>query len=272
LKLGLLENAWWDSPIDPVSGIEFAKQIGFDAYDIFPLSMTPRLRRDMRKALIKSGLECSSICVVAFSLTDLNSDIRKYTTNWVKQQIDLGYDFGARIVLFVLGEYSMEKQELSPEIQWKWAKEGTIEIADYANALGMTMAFEFMAHKYSLLNSVSEMARFIDEVNHPAVRANADVSHMFLMGDMPESLAKLKNKIANVHFSDCNGKIHGDLPPGRGVVPLARYLAELSNIGFDGPVSVELEWCPEPSKIQDWVREAYSSTSSMMEQLNIRRE
>lgn len=271
MKLGLIENAWWNSPVDPISGIELAKKIGFDTYDIFPLSMTPVLRKNMREALIRSELECSSICVAAFSLTDFVSDVRRYTVNWVKQQVELGFDLGARIVLFVVGEYAMEKQELSPETQWQWAKEGTIEIADYAKELGMTVAIEFMAHKYSILNSVREMRRFLDEVNHPAVKANADISHMFLMGDMPLSLTELKGKIANVHFSDCDGKTHGDLPPGRGKVPLKEYLSELSRSGFEGPVSIELEWCPEPSKVQDWVREAYSSTALMMEELHIRR-
>lgn len=271
LKLGLIENVWWDSPVDQVAGIQLAGKIGFDAYDVFPLTMTPKLRRDIRKALRESGMECSSICIVAFSLTDFVSDVRKYTVRYAKRQLELGYDFGARIALFVLGEYSMEKQELAPAVQWSWAEEGTIEIADYANSLGMKLAVEFMAHKYSILNSVKEMSRFIDEVNHPAVMANADISHMYLMGDMPESLHQLEGKILNVHFSDCDGKVHGDLPPGRGVVPLVDYLSTLSRIGFDGPVSIELEWAPDPSKVKDWVQEAYSSTSEMMQDLSIQR-
>ena len=272
MKLGLIENAWWDSPIDPVSGIKIAKNIGFDTYDIFPLEMSVRLRRDMRQALDESRLECSSICIVAFSLTDFVSSIRRYTVKWAREQIDLGYDLGCHIALLVLGEYSMEKQELPPETQWKWAKEGTIEIADYAQHLGMQLAIEFMAHRYSILNSVNEMSRFIDEVDHPAVKANTDISHMYLMGDLPESLNKLKGKIANVHFSDCDGKVHGDLPPGRGVVPLKEYLSVLKKIGFDGPVSVELEWCREPAKVQEWVGEAYTSTARMMDELKIRTE
>ena len=153
MKLGLIENAWWDSPIDPVSGIKIAKNIGFDTYDIFPLEMSVRLRRDMRQALDESRLECSSICIVAFSLTDFVSSIRRYTVKWAREQIDLGYDLGCHIALLVLGEYSMEKQELPPETQWKWAKEGTIEIADYAKHLGMQLAIDFMAHRYSILNS-----------------------------------------------------------------------------------------------------------------------
>ena len=64
--------------------------------------------------------------------------------------------------------------------------------------------------------------------------------------------------------------MHGDLPPGRGVVDLKPYLAALRDVGFDGVVSIELEYSPEPDKIVEWVTEAYQSTAAMMAELGIR--
>jgi hypothetical protein len=40
----------------------------------------------------------------------------------------------------------------------------------------------------------------------------------------PLELTKLKGKAIHVHISDCDGKVHGDLPPGRGVIKFEPYL------------------------------------------------
>jgi sugar phosphate isomerase/epimerase len=73
-----------------------------------------------------------------------------------------------------------------------------------------------------------------------------------------------------VHLSDCDCKTHGDLPPGRGAVNFPPYLQALKDSGFSGTISIELEYSPEPAKIADWVREAYTATDRMMTSLGIR--
>src|SRR5581483_1400551 len=82
-------------------------------------------------------------------------------------------------------------------------------------------------------STVDSMARFIDECNHPAVRANIDVSHLHLARVSPAELRRLKGKAIHVHISDCAGKKHGDLPPGRGVVDFGPYLREIKALGID---------------------------------------
>src|SRR5438874_13386111 len=114
------------------------------------------------------------------------------------------------------------------------------------------------------------MFHFLDGVNHPAVRANIDVSHLQLSGTKAEELRRLKGKAIPVHISDCDGKVHGDLPPGRGVVDFGPYLREIKDLGIDGAVSIELEYSPEPDKIAEWVKEAYTATDRLMKQANLR--
>jgi sugar phosphate isomerase/epimerase len=114
------------------------------------------------------------------------------------------------------------------------------------------------------------MVRFVDECNHPRVRANIDVSHLVLADASPLEVAKLKGKAIHVHISDCDGKVHGDLPPGRGVVKFAPYLQAIKELGIDGSVSIELEYSPDPSKIVQWVEEAYTATDKLMRQVGLR--
>jgi sugar phosphate isomerase/epimerase len=103
------------------------------------------------------------------------------------------------------------------------------------------------------------MVRFIDEVDCPEVQANIDVSHLCLANVPPAEVRRLKGKAIHVHISDCDGKVHGDLPPGRGVVPFGRILRR-SGPGHRRRVSIELEYSPEPDKIVEWVEEAYRET------------
>jgi len=83
-------------------------------------------------------------------------------------------------------------------------------------------------------------------------------------------LRRLKGKAVHVHISDCDGHVHGDLPPGRGVVDFEPYLREIKELGIDGAVSIELEYSPEPDKIVEWVEEAYRETDRLMQAVGLR--
>ena len=135
---------------------------------------------------------------------------------------------------------------------------------------GLQIALELEPFKLSLINNVDTMVRFLDDVNHPAVRANIDVSHLQLSHTPAAELRRLAGKAIHVHISDCDGKVHGDLPPGRGVVDFAPYLREIKALGINGAVSVELEYAPQPDQIVEWVREAYLATDRLMSQADLR--
>jgi len=117
---------------------------------------------------------------------------------------------------------------------------------------------------------VHELARFIREVDHPAVKANADISHLHLSGASFDDVAVLAGMIGHVHVSDCDGKVHGDLPPGRGVTPIKEYLQAIVDTGFTGTVSVELERSPKPEKMVELVEDAYRATAAIMAETGVR--
>jgi hypothetical protein len=48
------------------------------------------------------------------------------------------------------------------------------------------------------------------------------------------------------------------------VVDFAPYLEEVRKLEIPGAISIELEYSPEPDRIEDWVREAYSATAKLM--------
>ena len=115
------------------------------------------------------------------------------------------------------------------------------------------------------------MARFLDEVDRPAVKANLDISHLALARQPAALIEKLRGRVAHVHISDCDGKVHGDLPPGRGVVDFPPYLQAIKALDIpDAAISIELEYSPEPEKIVEWVSEAYEKTAALMRAAGLR--
>jgi sugar phosphate isomerase/epimerase len=184
--------------------------------------------------------------------------------------LDLAYEYEAKNLLLVLGEYIWERQVIPPAEQWQTGVQNVRELGKYAADLGLQIALELEPFKLSLLNNVDSMVRFLDDVNHPAVKANIDVSHLHLSHTRPEELARLRGKAIHVHISDCDGRVHGDLPPGRGVVDFPPYLQTIKALGIDGAISIELEYSPEPDKIVDWVREAYHATDKLLQEAGLR--
>ena len=145
-----------------------------------------------------------------------------------------------------------------------------VKLSEYAGKKNVDIALELEPFRLSLLNNITEMVRFVDECKHPRVRANIDVSHLVLSDTSPLDLKKLKGKAIHVHISDCDGKVHGDLPPGRGVVKFEPYLQAIKELKIDGVVSIELEYSPDPKCIVEWVTEAYVQTDRLMQMAGLR--
>jgi sugar phosphate isomerase/epimerase len=272
MKLGLINSAWLGTHIGTADGIRKTKEIGFDTIDIFadPLAIDVKERRLIKDTCAEVGLPIVSVCCCALGIADFNGPVQRFHVNRAKAHLDLVYELGGRNLLLVLGEYIWQQEVIKPADQWKWAVDNVRELGEHAAGLGLEIALELEPFQLSIVNTLDKMVQFLNDVGHPAVRANLDISHLTLAHTPPSAIQRLKGQIGHVHISDCDGKVHGDLPPGRGVVDFPSYLAELKRTGFDGTISIELEYSPEPAKIVDWVTEAYRETNKLMQSLGIR--
>jgi len=272
MKLGLINSAWAQAGRETAWGIAQTKAIGFDSIDIFtdPLDIDARERRLIRQECARHGLPIVSLCCVAVGLTDFNPSVQRFHVERVRAFLDLAYEFEARNVLLVLGEYIWNREVIPPQEQWRIAVENCRALGDHAASLGLQIALELEPFPLSLLNSVDAMVQFLDDVNHPAVAANIDVSHLHLARVPAAELERLRGRAIHVHISDCDGVKHGDLPPGRGVVDFRPYLQAIRALEINGAISIELEYSPEPDKIADWVREAYAATDQLLAEAGLR--
>lgn len=272
MKLGLINSAWVQANQPTLFGLEQTKRIGFDTIDIFcdPLDLDVRERRLIKDECDRLGLPIVSLPCVAVGLIDLNPSVRRFHEQRCNAFLDLTYEYGARNVLLVIGEYIWNREVIPAVEQWRWGVEAVQRLGRRAADLGVEIVLELEPFPLSLVNDVDTMVRFLDDVGLPSVKANIDVSHLVLSKVKPEELRRLKGRTGHVHLSDCDGKVHGDLPPGRGVVPFEPYLREIKNLDIDGVVSIELEYSPDPARIVEWVEEAYAATDKLMQAAGLR--
>lgn len=272
MKLGLINSAWAQAGRETAWGIRKTAELGFDCIDIFadPLDMDVMERRLIARECAAVGLPIVSIACVATGLVDFNPSVQRFSRDRVQAYLDLAYEYSAENVLLVLGEYIWNQEVIPPQEQWRIAVEQCQRLGDYGEKRGVKIALELEPFPLSLLNNVDRMVAFLDDIGHPAVAANIDISHLCLSGVPAEELARLRGRAIHVHISDCDGVKHGDLPPGRGVVPFEPYLTAIRELQIPGTISLELEYSPEPDKIEDWVREAFTSTAALMAKTGLR--
>ena len=272
MQLGIINSAFQQVGMDTATGLNHISRIGFDTVDIFTeaIGISQDEIQLVARTTEKLNLPVISLPVVAVGLIDFNDPVREFHLERCRKFIDLAATWSAKNILLVLGEYIWQREVIPPAAQWQWGIDTCRRLGDYADKKNIDIALELEPFRLSLLNSVETMVRFVDECAHPRVRANIDISHLVLSDTTPAEVARLKNKAIHVHLSDCDGKVHGDLPPGRGVVKFAPYLQAIKELEMKGVVSIELEYSPEPPKIVEWVEEAYRETAKLMDLVGLR--
>jgi sugar phosphate isomerase/epimerase len=273
MKLGLINSAWVQAGQPTDFGLKKTKELGFDTIDVFvdPLDVDVRERRLIKDQCDALGLPIVSLPCVAVGLIDFNPSVRLFHINRVEAYLALAYEYQAKNVLLVIGEYIWNREVIPPEEQWRLGVEAVQVLGRVAADLGLEIVLELEPFPLSLVNNVDTMVRFLDDVGLSNVQANLDVSHLVLSRVPAEEIRRLAGRVGHVHLSDCDGKVHGDLPPGRGVVDFEPYLREIKALELgDRAISIELEYSPQPERIVEWVEEAYRETDKLMQRLSLR--
>lgn len=275
MKLGLINSAWAQTGRDTAYGLQKTKEIGFDTVDIFadPLDTSLEERQRILHESRTLDLPIVSVACVALGLIDFNPSVRRFHLDRCQKYLDMTAELNGKNLLLVLGEYVWQREVISPQEQWGYGVEALKSLGQYATDLGLEIVMELEPFRESLLNDVPNMSRFLDDVDSPNVRANLDISHLVLAKQPPETLELLRGRIGHIHISDCDGQVHGDLPPGRGVVDFPAYLNKIFDLGLNAEqvvMSIELEYSPEPDQIESWVAEAYQSTAKLMRMAGLR--
>lgn len=90
----------------------------------------------------------------------------------------------------------------------------------------------------NFINSVTEGGEIVEEVNHPNFRLLADIYHMLMDGEGPESIEKYGHLIHHTHIAEKEGRA----APGTHNEGFTDYFEALKKVGYNGKMSIECRW------------------------------
>ena len=121
--------------------------------------------------------------------------------------------------------------------------EGARALADEAQAAGIRLCIETDSN---LMPTAREGVRLLDEIGHDWIRINYDPGNVvYYAGVQPEDdLEHALVRLGHVHLKDKRGgKGVLDFPPlGEGELDIADMVRRITDSGFDGPISMEIEF------------------------------
>jgi len=156
--------------------------------------------------------------------------------------IDLTKRFGGDSML-VVARYD-QKQPIQP--QWDRSRDQLKEFAPHAEAQGVKLLVENVWATF--LISPFDMARFIDEIDHPFVQVHFDIGNMVRWGvaeHWAQILGKRSQKLDVKEYDLKKAMNEGmgkgfNVPLGEGSIDWAAVRAELAKIEFTGWAAAEV--------------------------------
>jgi sugar phosphate isomerase/epimerase len=138
----------------------------------------------------------------------------------------------------VPGSVGQVVSEATPEEEWGWAVESLKECNDHAERSGIKIGIEPINRFETFFINRAAQAIALAKAVGPSCGVCLDSFHMALEErDMFEAIRAAGDRLVDFHIGENNR-----FAPGLGSLDWERIVATLSDIGYDGPLSVE--FCP----------------------------
>ena len=150
-----------------------------------------------------------------------------------------------------------ERGDMTPEVE-DAIVQALAEMAEAAAKTGKILALEGEPSCY--VRTSAEIARILDRLNFPNMKAAWDPSNGFCVGEAlpyPEGYELLRNRIAHIHIKDCMRLLNGSVRLaviGEGEIDYAGLFAALLRDGYKGYVSLETHYTPLGGTPEDGTR------------------
>jgi protein FrlC len=198
-------------------------------------------------------------CVYPINIAAKEDDIREKSMNYFKKSAVAAKELGAPLLLVTPGwGYENEPKEEA----WKRSQESLEKLTNLAAELDLVLALEPLTRMESnIINDSVSLKVMLDKVNSPHLKGMIDTIPMALGGqDFTDYFNELAQDIVHIHFVD--GKPEGHLVWGDGVLPLEKYIHQLSQAEYKGFLSFEYtsyQYIQEPDAAIEKTLKAISS-------------
>ncbi|MHB0999053.1 MAG: sugar phosphate isomerase/epimerase family protein [Armatimonadota bacterium] len=197
---------------------------------------------EVRSILDDNGITVGGICGMFSAENDLSSNsgvIRQRAIDYIRRNIDLGYDFGAKYFLIVPG--AVGRPAAIDDMEFNRSIETLAYVADVFSKSGIRGAVEpIRSAEVSFVHTYADALEYIEQLNHPGVQhINGDVYHMLVEeSHIADTVVQYGDRLTNLHLADTNRCALGEGSLDVDTLIMALYL-----IGYNN------EWCyctPEP--------------------------
>lgn len=235
---------FWD---DLAAAAATARQLHFDAIEIFAPSPEQLTSAEVSNALVRNGLALAAVGTGAgwvkhkLNLTMPSAADRSKAVDFIKSMIEAGAKHNAPAIIGSMqGRFG---DGVDKETALGYLADALAELGSFAGRHGVPLIFEPLnRYETNLVNTVEDGLNLLRRINNSHVKLLADLFHMNIEeADIAESLKRGASDIGHVHFVDSNRR-----PAGNGHIDLASASAALKQMQYNGYASAEaLPW-PTP--------------------------
>ena len=210
-------------------------RVGFDGVEIClepegmqPDQLTPQKITAVREQVRTLGLHPVS---VSYHVDYVYDD---HLFQLTQEAIRLTPEFGSSLFVF-----SGPPQRTGTREEWREMVQRTKVLARLAEVYRVVLAEEF--EPGFVVGSTAATLRLMQEVASPALMVNLDLGHVFLCDPDPlAAIYRIGHFAVHCHIENMAAGVHDHLLPQEGDIDLLKYLEALDDVGYDGPLSLDL--------------------------------
>ena len=238
-------STWlWTSPFTTASAKELFPKIAQMGFDVVEIAVEDPALIDIGevKKVLKEFNLTGHICGAFGPTRDFTHEdesVHKHCLSYIDSCLEfctaLETGFFGGPMYSAVGKARMVSPE-QRKIEWDRAVKNVRKVCNMAKSRGLKIALEPLNRFESdLINTVDDLLRFINDINHPAAAIMLDGFHMNIEErDVETAIINAGNKLIHMQVSE---NYRGT--PGTGQARWDEYRSGLEKINYNGTVTIE---------------------------------
>ncbi len=229
--------------------VEFLESAGYEGIDLVGAGLRERIE-EVKDTLSKSSISVAAIYSrLQYSLLSNEPEERKIAIEQLKDRLLIASELKALGVIFVPIFGLPKIPDLSPFMSTIELEKALLisilkEIVPVANSLGVSLFLEPINKKET--HFINNLTQGFEIARETGVYLLADIYHLILEEQSPDTLAKYRDYIGYVHIANKSREV----PREEDFIYLKSWLDILKQIDYNGYISLECSPPKEPEELR----------------------